>query len=82
MGLTTQRTAFSILLIYPHLTFAIPQGQIANPPEVQDFTAYSTGWTKEAIFGFLAVFTALGCLIAGLAWPRFRTWLCKLLQCM
>jgi hypothetical protein len=82
MEFTTQRTALLTLLIFLPRTFAIPQRQVANLPEAQNLTLDSTGWTKEAIFGLLAVFTALGCLIAGLAWPRSRTWFCNLLQCM
>jgi hypothetical protein len=70
-------------MLYPHIllltlllytTTAIPlssKGSSIDQPK-------SSGWSKEAIFGLVALLTAIGCFVLGLAWPRLREWLSSL----
>jgi hypothetical protein len=41
----------------------------SSPTETQDRVK---GWSKEAIFALLGIFTAIACFLIGLAWSRLR----------
>jgi hypothetical protein len=61
----------------PLLSFTLQISALPIPASPTETQGRLKGWSKEAIFALLGVFTAIACFLIGLAWPRLR----KRLQC-
>jgi hypothetical protein len=71
MSLCTMLHLFHAIFL-PLLSLSLQVSAVsipATPPEAQD---KAKGWSKEAIFALLGVFTAIICFFIGLAWSRLR----------